>query len=86
MADKEYEKWKIRTKEYLHRMGFKCMVTSSGMLVLNFILLYDGHGGVRLINEYFFWGMQVILTVDFIIGALGYLVSLAIKNSDTLES
>ena len=72
-----------RTKSTLHKEGMRCMVLGTIMLVALFIICTDGQGGVRFFPDELFWLIQRIITLCFIVGAAGYLLSLTIKIEET---
>lgn len=80
MEEKDRKEHQSRVKKSLYSNGLKCMFTSALLLILMFIFCIDGQNGIKYLPEDMFWLFQKIVTGAFILGAVSYLMSLAIKE------
>jgi len=85
MEKDEKKKYLLRTKERLYKLGFRCMTRAAFVILAMFILCREPDGGIRYFPEPLFWGIQIFITVIFVGGAIGYIVSLTIHTEDEDE-
>lgn len=79
MNETERNEKLARLKRDLHNGGFKCMWRAFIPMMVLFVFHKDGAGVFGILTENAFWFLQKYFTVAFIIGGIGYLLSLTVK-------
>ena len=66
-------------KKLFLKDGMKCMLLSAGVLLLLFAIGAEAVREITGMPESIYWGVQKIVTVCFVIGAVAYLISPLIR-------
>lgn len=82
MSSSGKENRKEKLKRDLHSGGFKCMWRAFIPMLILFVFHEDGAGVFGVFTEKAFWMIQKYFTAAFIVGGIGYLLSLTIKSEE----